>query len=163
MSGKCHVSEQPTDFGFEKYWGHLSGATNFFTGDKSFRLNGKEWNVPKMLNGKPFYTTHAITDFALKFLSEEAIDSDSNPFFLYIAYNAPHYPLQAPKKDVEKYKGIYDAGWDVIRKLRYQKQIKSAPIKVVQKLQTPSKSEILKNKRSRSAKLRVIEKISEER
>ena len=45
----------------------------------------------------------------------------------------------------------------------YQKQIKSAPIKIVQKLQTPSKSEILKNKRSRSAKLRVIEKISEER
>ncbi len=45
----------------------------------------------------------------------------------------------------------------------FQKQIKSAPIKVVQKLQTPAKSEILKNKRSRSAKLRVIEKISEER
>ena len=128
MTGKWHLSEQPTDFGFQKYWGHLSGATNFFTGDNSFRLNGKEWHVPKMLNGKPFYTTHAITDFALQFLSEEDIDSDSNPFFLYIAYNAPHYPLHAPKKDVEKYKGMYDAGWDVIRKLRYQNQLKSGLI-----------------------------------
>ena len=82
----------------------------------------------KMLNGKPFYTTHVITDFALQFLSEEDIDSDSNPFFLYIAYNAPHYPLHAPKKDVEKYNGAYDAGWDVIRKLRYQNQLKSGLI-----------------------------------
>ena len=45
----------------------------------------------------------------------------------------------------------------------FQKQIKSAPIRVIQKIQTPSKSEVLRNKRSRSAKLRVIEKISEER
>lgn len=128
MTGKWHLNEQPTDFGFQKYWGHLSGATNFFTGDNSFRLNGKEWHVPKMLNERPFYTTNAITDFALQFLSEEDIDSDSNPFFLYIAYNAPHYPLHAPKKDVEKYNGAYDVGWDVIRKLRYQNQVKSGLI-----------------------------------
>ncbi|MBT7854573.1 MAG: sulfatase-like hydrolase/transferase, partial [Opitutae bacterium] len=61
MSGKWHLSKQPTDFGFQRYWGHLSGATNFFTGDNSFRLNGEEWKVPKTLNGRPFYTTHAIT------------------------------------------------------------------------------------------------------
>ena len=128
MTGKWHLSKQPTDFGFLKYWGHLSGATNFFTGDNSFRLNGKEWNVPKMLNGKPFYTTHAITDFALQFLSEGKVNNDSDPFFLYIAYNAPHYPLHAPKKDVKKYNGIYDRGWDFIRNQRYQKQIKSGLI-----------------------------------
>ena len=40
MVGKWHLSKQPTDFGFERYWGHLSGATNFFTGDKTFRLDG---------------------------------------------------------------------------------------------------------------------------
>ena len=54
MTGKWHLTKQPTDFGFEKYWGHLSGATNFFTGDNSFRLNGKEWSIPETLNGKPF-------------------------------------------------------------------------------------------------------------
>ena len=60
MVGKWHLSRQPTDFGFQRYWGHLSGATNFFTGDNTFRLNGEKWDVPKTLNGKPFYTTHAI-------------------------------------------------------------------------------------------------------
>ena len=62
MSGKWHLSKQPTDFGFDRYWGHLSGAVNFFVGDNSFRLNGEKWEVPKTLNGKPFYTTHAMTE-----------------------------------------------------------------------------------------------------
>lgn len=123
MSGKWHLNKQPTDFGFEKYWGHLSGATNFFTGDNSFRLNGEEWNVPKILNDKPFYTTHAITDFALDFIEQGNIGKGSDPFFLYVAFNAPHYPLHAPKADVAKYKGVYDEGWDSLRKSRYQKQI----------------------------------------
>lgn len=123
MSGKWHLSKQPTDFGFQRYWGHLSGACNFFTGDNSFRLNGKEWPIPENLNGKPFYTTHAITDFALDFIKEGEIDSSSDPFLLYVAYNAPHYPLHAPKKDVLKYNGKYDAGWDQLRQTRYAKQL----------------------------------------
>ena len=123
MVGKWHLSKQPTDFGFERYWGHLSGATNFFTGDDTFRLNGKPWSVPKTLNGRPFYTTHAITDFALEFL-DQATESDK-PFLLYTAFNAPHYPLQAPKKDIGKYDGRYDAGWDALRKSRHQKQVDS--------------------------------------
>lgn len=122
MSGKWHLQKQPTDFGFERYWGHLLGATNFFTGDDTFRLNGSEWKVPKTLNGKPFYTTHAITDFALEFM-EEAIEAEK-PFLMYTAFNAPHYPLQAPQKDIEKYDGKYNLGWDELRKLRYTKQKK---------------------------------------
>ena len=123
MVGKWHLSKQPTDFGFQRYWGHLSGATNFFTGDDTFRLNGEKWNVPKKLNGRPFYTTNAITDFALKFL-DEANGADK-PFLLYTAFNAPHYPLQAPEHAVRKYDGRYDAGWDELRKKRHRKQLKS--------------------------------------
>ncbi len=123
MVGKWHLSRQPTDFGFQRYWGHLSGATNFFTGDNTFRLNGEPWPVPKTLNGKPFYTTHAITDFALDFL-EEATDGEK-PFLLYTAFNAPHYPLQAPEKAVRKYEGRYDGGWDKLRQARHSKQIAS--------------------------------------
>ena len=123
MVGKWHLTKQPTDFGFERYWGHLSGATNFFTGDDTFRLNGEAWSVPKVLNGRPFYTTHAITDFALGFL-DEAMASDK-PFLLYTAFNAPHYPLQAPQEEIEKYDGRYDAGWDALRKSRHQKQLDS--------------------------------------
>jgi len=60
MVGKWHLSQQPTDFGFQRYWGHLSGACNFFKGDETFRYNGEKYDVPKVLNGRPFYTTHVI-------------------------------------------------------------------------------------------------------
>jgi arylsulfatase len=123
MAGKWHLSKQPTDFGFKRYWGHLSGATNFFTGDKTFRLNGENWDVPATLNGRPFYTTHAITDFALDFMDEATREED--PFLLYVAFNAPHYPLQAPEKAVRKYDGRYDGGWDKLRVERHRRQLKS--------------------------------------
>lgn len=123
MVGKWHLKQQPTDFGFDRYWGHLSGATNFFTGDNTFRLNGAEWKVPPTHKGKPFYTTNVITDFALDFL-EEATKED-NPFLLYCAFNAPHYPLQAPEEAVRKYDGRYDRGWDAMRVERHQRQLKS--------------------------------------
>ncbi len=123
MVGKWHLTKQPTDFGFDRYWGHLSGATNFFTGDKTFRLNGEEWEVPATLNGRPFYTTYAVGDFALDFL-EEATRGDE-PFLLYTAFNAPHYPLQAPEEAVRKYDGRYDCGWDRIRLQRHRRQLES--------------------------------------
>jgi len=95
MVGKWHLSKQPTDFGFQRYWGHLSGATNYFTGDNTFRLNGEEWKVPQSLNGRPFYTTHAVVDFALEFL-EEATRGDK-PFFLYTAVQRPTLPASGPR------------------------------------------------------------------
>ncbi len=122
MVGKWHLSKQPTDFGFQRYWGHLSGATNFFTGDNSFRLNGEPWEVPDQLNGRPFYTTHGVADFGLKFLGEAA--QTDKPFFLYMAFNAPHYPLQAPEAAVRKYDGQFDDGWDKLRVVRHRKQLK---------------------------------------
>ena len=123
MVGKWHLGEQPTDFGFQRYWGHLSGSTNFFTGDNTFRLNGNKWDVPAMLNGRPFYTTHAVTDFAIEFL-EEATRQDK-PFLLYAAFNAPHYPLQAPEEEVRKYDGRYNGGWDQLRIERHRRQLES--------------------------------------
>jgi arylsulfatase len=123
MVGKWHLSKQPTDFGFHRYWGHLSGSTNFFTGDNTFRLNGEKWDVPETLNGRPFYTTHAVADYAIEFL-EEATRQDK-PFLLYTAFNAPHYPLQAPEKAVRKYDGRYDGGWDQLRVERNRRQIRS--------------------------------------
>ncbi len=126
MVGKWHLTKQPTDFGFQRYWGHLSGATNFFTGDKTFRLDGKEWQVPETLNGKPFYTTTANIDFANQFIDEHlSSPAKKDPFLLYVAFNAPHYPLQAPKEAVQKQKGRYDEGWDVLRERRYQRQMES--------------------------------------
>ena len=116
MTGKWHLKKEPTDFGFQRYWGHLSGACNFFKGDSTFRFNGESWEVPK----SDFYTTVANVDFALKFLEESRKASD--PFYLYLAFNAPHAPLHALPGDYLKYKGRYDAGWDKIRDARISRQ-----------------------------------------
>jgi len=116
MTGKWHLHQEPTDHGFDRYFGHLSGATNYFTGDKTFRLNGQPWND----FDQDFYTTIANTDYAIQFI-DEALQT-TRPFFLYVAYNAPHYPLQALQSDFEKYQDRYRAGWDQIRQQRLQKQ-----------------------------------------
>jgi arylsulfatase A-like enzyme len=116
MSGKWHLEKEPTDFGFQRYFGHLSGACNYFTGDGTFRLNGKKWQVPE----KDFYTTTAKVDFALDFLKEAR--ETGKPWYLYVAFNAPHAPLQALKEDYKKYEGRYMAGWDAIYQTRLKKQ-----------------------------------------
>ncbi len=124
MVGKWHLKKEPTDRGFQKYFGHLSGATNFFKGDDTFRLNGKKWND----FGSDFYTTDANIEYAKKFLSE-MLDKEGNPpFFLYVAHNAPHYPLQVREEDFRKYEHRYEEGWDSIRKARYAKQIETGII-----------------------------------
>ncbi|MBT8038241.1 MAG: arylsulfatase [Verrucomicrobiae bacterium] len=116
MTGKWHLKKEPTDFGFDRYFGHLSGACNFYKGDNTFRLNGEKWNVPK----EGFYTTIADVDHAIHFLGEAR--KSEKPWYLYIAFNAPHAPLQPLKEDYEKYQGHYTKGWDVIRNARLKKQ-----------------------------------------
>lgn len=116
MTGKWHLDKQPTDVGFQRYFGHLSGNANYFIGNDTFRLNGQPWKVP----AQGFYTTVANVDFGLKFLAEAR--AAKKPWCLYVAFNAPHTPLQPLEKDYKKYLGRYDAGWDVIRAARVKKQ-----------------------------------------
>ncbi|MFM2170799.1 MAG: Arylsulfatase, partial [Verrucomicrobiota bacterium] len=116
MTGKWHLDQQPTDFGFERYFGHLSGVTHYYRGDKTFRLNGQPWTVPD----RGFYTTTANVDHAIRFLGEAR--AEKKPWFLYIAFNAPHAPLQPLEADYKKYLGRYDVGWDAIRAARVAKQ-----------------------------------------
>jgi len=116
MTGKWHLKREPTDFGFQRYFGHLSGACNYFKGDKTFRLNGEAWQVPE----EDFYTTVADVDYALKFLKEAR--QTQKPWYLYIAFNAPHAPLHALPQDYAKYKGRYDEGWDNARAARVAMQ-----------------------------------------
>ena len=123
MVGKWHLKKTPTDFGFQRYFGHLSGACNYFTGDGTFRLNGQPWKVPQKLNGKDFYTTVANVDYAIDFLNEtRAAKKEQQPWYMYVAFNAPHAPLQALPADYAKYQGRYDIGWDKIRTARVAKQ-----------------------------------------
>ena len=117
MAGKWHLAGEPTDRGFQRYFGHLSGATDFFKGDNTFRLNGEKFND----FGDDFYTTDVFTDYAIRFI-DESLETEK-PFFLYLAHNAPHYPLQAPREDIERYRGRFRIGWDELRNQRYAKQI----------------------------------------
>ncbi len=116
MTGKWHLDKEPTDFGFQRYFGHLSGATNYYTGDKTFRLNGEKFEVTE----KGFYTTIANVDRAIEFIGEAR--AAKKPWFQYIAFNAPHAPLQPLEQDFKKYLGRYDVGWDSIRVARVAKQ-----------------------------------------
>ena len=128
MSGKWHVGAHrpnwPCDRGFDKYFGLISGAANYFDITRyeaknvvrQMAVDNRPYTPPK----ENFYLTDAITDGALGFI-DAAKENDNIPFFLYVAYTAPHWPLHALPEDIEKYKGHYDAGWDEIRQKRFEK------------------------------------------
>lgn len=128
-SGKWHVGEErphwPIDRGFDNYYGLVSGAANYFDISRTklpnikrhFAIDSTEYMPPK----EGFYMTNAITENAIKFVKKAA--SKDQPFFLYLPYTAPHWPLHALQEDIEKYKGTFMEGWDVLREERYQRMI----------------------------------------
>lgn len=130
MSGKWHVGEErphwPVDRGFDRYYGLISGAANYFDITKAkregvirrFAIDDKAHIPPK----ENFYITDAFSDNAVGFLDEYG--GGDKPFFLYVAYTAPHWPLHALPKDIAKYKGKYIEGWDALRRQRYARMIK---------------------------------------
>jgi len=116
MSGKWHVAGHPMDHGFDRFFGMKEGACNYYTGSGRLLLGREKFAVPE----KGFYTTDAFTDYALKFLAEAKRQNDAQPFFLYLAYNAPHDPLQVPAEEIEKYRGKYMEGWHKTKLHRLQ-------------------------------------------
>lgn len=120
MTGKWHIAKEPQDWGFDKYFGHLSGSTDYVGGNLTFR-NDREVFSDFGETTEDFYTTDAMTDYAIKYINDWEEDDD-NPFLLYIAYNAPHSPLQAPKEMIEKYRGKFMNGWEANQQERYKNQ-----------------------------------------
>lgn len=137
MSGKWHLGELPqfwpTKRGFDRYFGLISGAANYFDITKTkidtsiskaklvryMALDDQRYYPPQ----EGFYMTQAITDQALNMLEGQKDKDD--PFFLYLAYTAPHWPLHALPEDIEKYKGKFDNGWDDLQKKRFANQKKA--------------------------------------
>jgi len=105
----------PLQRGFDRYFGIINGAANYFH-PESLALD----NTPQPTPGDGFYTTDAFVDKAIEFINDCPKDK---PFFLYLAFNAPHWPLQAPPADVAKYQGKYAEGWDKLREERHARQI----------------------------------------
>jgi arylsulfatase A-like enzyme len=126
MTGKWHVGDgdgmKPVDRGFDHYWGVLHGGGLYFKEtmklkpERKFYENAKQIEPPDDL-----YVTDDFTDQAIGFI-DQSVKESKKPFFLYLAHIAPHWPLQAKPKDIEKYKGRYDVGWDIVREKRFDKQ-----------------------------------------
>ncbi len=124
-AGKWHLDgPPPSERGFERNFGFLGGLTNYFTGKPGgpWRLNGKPYEVPE----DDFYATHAFTDYSIEFVNEAV--SQDKPFFLYLAYNAPHWPLHAPEETIDKYRGKFMMGWESLREQRYERQLDTGVI-----------------------------------
>ncbi|QHI70376.1 arylsulfatase [Tichowtungia aerotolerans] len=121
-SGKWHV--QATDCnsansaGFDRAYDEAQGwlyYTPFY-----HALDGKMLPQPKPEDG--YFMDRAIGNYMLEFLNEHYEQHADQPFFAYMSFLGPHYPLKAPKEYVDKYDGVYDEGWDVVRKRRFEKQ-----------------------------------------
>ncbi|WP_168566227.1 arylsulfatase [Crateriforma spongiae] len=117
--GKWHLNGNPIDRGFDHYFGHLSGASNYFKGHPSHRL----YDQPFQPKDDRFYTTDANADYTIEFIDKVRQGNPDQPFFVYLAFNAPHGPLQAWPDDVARYRGKYKTGWDQLRRDRYQRQL----------------------------------------
>jgi len=129
MTGKWHVlgldykwsledmaadkSNWPLQRGFDRYFGNLGGSGSYYD---PYTLVSDNSFIPP---GENFYLTDAITDTTVKYIKEHSSDK---PFFCYVAYYAAHWPLHAPEKEIAKYKGKFDIGWDSLRIRRFNKQ-----------------------------------------
>ncbi|HSW46308.1 MAG TPA: arylsulfatase [Phycisphaerae bacterium] len=123
MSGKWHLGgakgRRPLDRGFEHYFGILSGACNYFRPEPHRMLMLED--EPYTPTDPRFYTTDAFTDRAVTFIDDYGRRKE--PFFLYLAYTAPHSPLHAWPGDIARYRGKYRVGWDELRRRRYGRMI----------------------------------------
>lgn len=129
QSGKWHLGydprANPAVRGFDRSFTLLGGGHNHFGSDQDrqrpdmpnvglvYTLDGEQVRIPAN-----FYSSDYFTEQFLSFLPEA---TDERPFFGYLAFTAPHYPIQAPAEDIERYAGKYDAGYDVLRQQRLQR------------------------------------------
>ncbi len=137
MTGKWHVTPYlrpkneaekhnwPLQRGFERYYGTISGAGSFYDPYALVRdnelispYNDSDYKPPS------YYYTDAISDNAVRYLADHHRQKADKPFFLYVAYTAAHWPMHALEKDLAKYRGKYDGGYEPIRRARFERMKK---------------------------------------
>ena len=127
ICGKWHVGSKPDQWplkrGFDKFYGIPQGGGHYYRmlPGRQLVLQDEEIPLEKNARGENWYATEGFTDYAVRFIEEEK-ESDS-PFFLYVAYTAPHWPLQARDRDIAKYAGRYSDGWDAVRQTRFGRML----------------------------------------
>jgi len=132
--GKWHVTRHagaegpkqnwPLQRGFDRFYGTIHGAGSFF--DPSSLVRNNEMISPYAdadYQPQTYYYTDAITDHAIRFLNQHKEHNSEQPFFLYIAFTAAHWPMHALPEDIAKYDGKYNQGYQAIREMRYRKAI----------------------------------------
>ena len=142
MTGKWHLGTEPKQSpiarGFDRFYGTRNFIDSYFTVlehcpvflDDKIVLPGTETPVNHLHPDQEWYTTDVFTDYALHFMDEAFKKHSNQPIFLYIAHNAPHFPLHAREEDTKKYRGRFrDTGWDKLRQQRYERMIELGLIK----------------------------------
>lgn len=127
MVGKWHLGQgpRPPAARFDRSLQGMSGGFYFpNTGGRKSQnlvLNGRKLGPDSSELPKEWYSTDLWTDFGLRFIDEAL--AERKPFFLYVAHNAPHFPLQAEPEDIARFRGKYKAGWDALSDARHKRQI----------------------------------------
>jgi len=125
MTGKWHVGQnhgvKPEERGFQRTLTAAAGGFYFPQGrNTKVFYNGKDVGRDEDPLPKDWYASDLWPTFGLKFIDEAL--AEKKPFFLYNAFNAPHFPLQAPPEDIARWRGKFKAGWDKLREARYKRQ-----------------------------------------
>ena len=124
MVGKWHLTERntPVDRGFQDFYGMLGGFNSYWE-EKPYYTRLPAGQPTRDYKADEFYATNAMTDYSIDFITK-AQQTPDKPWFQYLAYQAPHFPLHAPEKDIAKYEAVYAKGWDAIREQRLERQKK---------------------------------------
>ena len=116
-TGKWHIDGMPIAEGFDHSY-YLGDQGRFFNPIRHWK---DDVQLPSVKKGTDYYATTALADHAIEVLSEHQQEHTDEPFFHYLAFSAPHFPLHAIPKDIAVYKDTYTAGWDVIRDNRWRR------------------------------------------
>ncbi len=116
-SGKWHVDGSPLKGGFHRSYSLDDHDRHF--GPRAHREDDKPLPAADPASG--YYSSTAIADYTIRFLKEHQASHAGEPFFAYVAFTAPHFPLQAPREDIARYRQLYRDGWDVLREKRWQR------------------------------------------
>ncbi|WP_293188454.1 arylsulfatase [Ottowia sp.] len=113
------ISSWPLQRGFDRFYGFLGAETSYFQPDRML-----EGNQPAAADQFPpdYFAPDDYTGRAVSWLAEQQACAPDKPFFLYLAYQTPHTPLQAKPADLARYRGRYQAGWDALRRERFERQ-----------------------------------------
>jgi arylsulfatase A-like enzyme len=136
MAGKWHIGSDPAERTTARGFQHVYGFGNVASGAGADYWDQAQYSVVSQ-NGElakrtypagTFYQSDAIADHTMDFLDHHIDKDDDGKFFLYLAYNPPHFPMQAPSALADTYMTTYAQGWDVVRQARYDRMLAAGVI-----------------------------------